>query len=99
MHYILFDGDRREALLPFTYTRPVAEVRTGILTLREKWERRLGEPVSWQTEEYLQEKFPLVSGSDNIFIKGSLLADESLAEAITGLDSGHALWDGTHLLA
>jgi len=99
MHYILFDGDRREALLPFTYTRPVAEVRTGILTLREKWERRLGEPVSWQTEEYLQEKFPLVSGSDNIFIKGSLLADESLAEAITGLNSGHALWDGTHLLA
>ena len=99
MHYILFDGDRREALLPFTYTRPVAEVRTGILTLREKWERRLGEPVSWQTEEYLQEKFPLASGSDHIFIKGSLLADDSLAEAITGLDSGHALWDGTQILA
>ena len=99
MHYILFDGDRREALLPFTYTRPVAEVRTGILTLREKWERRLGQPVSWLTEPYLQEKFPPASGSDTIFIKGSLLADDALAGAITGLDKGHALWDGTQILA
>jgi UDP-N-acetylglucosamine diphosphorylase/glucosamine-1-phosphate N-acetyltransferase len=99
MHYILFDGDRREALLPFTYTRPVAEVRTGILTLREKWERRLGQPVSWLTEGYLQEKFPLTCGGDNILIKGSLLADDSLVEALAKLDSGQALWDGTQVLA
>lgn len=99
MHYILFDGDRREALLPFTYTRPVAEVRTGILTLREKWERRLGQSVSWLTQPYLQEKFPLTSGRDNIFIKGSLLADDSLAAAVKQLDRGHALWDGTQMLA
>ena len=99
MHYILFDGDRREALLPFTYTRPVAEVRTGILTLREKWERRLGQPLSWLTEDYLGEKFPLAAGGDNLFIKGSLLADDSLAGAIGELDSGQALWDGAQVLA
>ena len=85
--------------MPFTYTRPVAEVRTGILTLREKWERRLGQPLSWLTEEYLQEKFPLSSGSDNLLIKGSLLADDSLVEAVKELDSGQALWDGTQILA
>ena len=99
MHYILFDGDRREALRPFTYTRPVAEVRTGILTLREKWERRLGESVSWLTEQYLEEKFPLTSGSDNLLIKGSLLADDSLTLAVKELESGQALWDGTQILA
>ncbi|MEJ2585205.1 MAG: GlmU family protein, partial [Robiginitalea sp.] len=99
MNYILFDGDRREALLPFTYTRPVAEVRTGILTLREKWERRLGQSVSYLTEEYLQEKFPLSSGGDNLLIKGSLIADDSLAKAVKELDSGQALWDGTQILA
>ena len=27
MNYILFDGDVRNALLPFTYTRPVADIR------------------------------------------------------------------------
>ncbi len=99
MHYILFDGDRRNALLPLTYTRPVAEVRTGILTLREKWERRLGQPVSCLTREYLQDKFPISSGGDNLLIKGSLLADDSLTEAVKGLNKGEALWDGSQILA
>ena len=39
MNYILFDGTVRNALLPFTFTRPVADIRVGILTIREKWER------------------------------------------------------------
>ena len=38
MNYILFDGPSRNQLLPFTYTRPVADIRVGILTIREKWE-------------------------------------------------------------
>ena len=42
MNYILFDGDVRNALLPFTYTKPVADIRIGILTIREKWEKYLG---------------------------------------------------------
>ena len=58
MHFILFDGDRRESLLPLTYTRPVADIRTGILTLREKWERRLQRPVGVLTEDYLQKEIP-----------------------------------------
>ena len=33
---ILFDGPERLNLLPFTYIRPVAELRIGINTLREK---------------------------------------------------------------
>lgn len=99
MHYVLFDGDRRNALLPLTYTRPVAEMRTGILTLREKWELRLGQPVTCLTEEYLREKFPPSSGTDNLLIKGSLLADDSLTEAVKGLGMGQALWDGNQILA
>ncbi|HQX03888.1 MAG TPA: putative sugar nucleotidyl transferase, partial [Flavobacterium sp.] len=42
MNYILFDGPVRNALLPFTFTRPVADIRIGILTIREKWEKYLG---------------------------------------------------------
>ena len=42
MNYILFDGTVRTALLPFTFTRPVADIRIGILTIREKWEKYLG---------------------------------------------------------
>ncbi|MFN5772511.1 putative sugar nucleotidyl transferase, partial [Flavobacterium sp.] len=35
MNYILFDGPVRNALLPFTFTRPVCDIRIGILTIRE----------------------------------------------------------------
>ena len=41
MNYILFDGPARTALLPFTYTRPVADIRIGFFTIREKWEKHL----------------------------------------------------------
>ena len=56
MNYILFDGEVRDALLPFTYTRPVADIRIGILTIREKWERRLGLTTTTITEEYFRVK-------------------------------------------
>jgi hypothetical protein len=53
MNYILYDGSARNALLPFTYTRPVADIRVGILTIREKWEKHLGSTTTTITEEYL----------------------------------------------
>ena len=99
MHYILFDGDRRRALLPFTYTRPVSEIRTGILTIREKWEHRLQQPVGYLTEPYLQGKFPPVSGPDNLLIRGSLLPDAGLLRALAKLEMGDALYSGDRLLA
>ena len=57
MNYILFDSDVRNSLLPFTYTRPVADIRIGILTIREKWEKFLGFTTSTITEEYLSKRF------------------------------------------
>ena len=51
MNYILFDGTVRNALLPFTFTRPVADIRVGIFTIREKWEQYLGYTTSTLTEE------------------------------------------------
>jgi UDP-N-acetylglucosamine diphosphorylase/glucosamine-1-phosphate N-acetyltransferase len=99
MHFILFDGDRRESLLPLTYTRPVADIRTGILTLREKWEKRLGSPVGVLTKGYLQKKFPVLSGTDNFLIKASLLADDDLAKAVLQLEMGEGLFSEDRLLA
>ena len=73
MNYILFDGPFRNALLPFTYTRPVADIRIGILTIREKWETFLGLTTTTVTEDYLSKKFPMVEFSDNTMINGSYL--------------------------
>ncbi|WP_311136625.1 putative sugar nucleotidyl transferase [Hymenobacter cellulosilyticus] len=59
MTVLLFDDPAiRPRLLPFTFTRPVAALRCGILTVAEKWERRLGQPAHYLTEQYLQAKYP-----------------------------------------
>ena len=51
MNYILFDDGARESLKPLTYIRPVCDIRIGVLTIREKWEKYLGEKTSTMTEE------------------------------------------------
>ena len=91
MNYILFDGTFRNNLLPFTFTRPVADLRIGILTIREKWEQRLNATTSTKTEEYLSEKWPLKLESSNIFINASVLPDDTLLEEISVLQHGEKL--------
>ncbi len=46
MAIYLDESKSREQLFPFTQTRHVADIRVGILTIREKWEMITGEPVS-----------------------------------------------------
>ena len=85
MNIILFDSNVRAQLLPFTYTRPVADIRVGITTLREKWEHFFNKKTSSLTENYLQEKFPLIIESDNLFVNGSIVANANLSEEILKL--------------
>jgi UDP-N-acetylglucosamine diphosphorylase/glucosamine-1-phosphate N-acetyltransferase len=99
MNIILFDDERRAHLLPLTFTRPVADLRIGILTIKEKWERFTKFPVSFLSQDYLQEKFPLVIGEDNLLIAGSLLPSAELWEKIQTLEPGEALSQRGELLA
>ena len=96
---ILFDSWCREHLFPLTHTRPAADMRVGILTIRQKWEHALGLRSSSLTEEYLQEKFPLRTASDNLLVAGALLPNEELIDAIGALQNGEALYNENTLLA
>ncbi|MDF3076619.1 MAG: glucose-phosphate thymidylyltransferase [Sphingobacteriaceae bacterium] len=91
MTIILFDDSSRESLLPLTFTRPVAAVRIGILTIAEKWQKYLSAEVSYQTADYLQIKFPFKISEDNLFINGSVCPDEQLLESIDKLQPGDVL--------
>ena len=99
MNYILFDGTVRNALLPFTFTRPVADIRIGILTIREKWEKYLGSTTTTLTEEYLQEKFPMVEMEENVMINASFLPNPELAEIISNLQVNQAVFQGENIIA
>lgn len=91
MNYILFDGPARNALLPFTFTRPVADIRIGILTIREKWERYLGTTTTL-TEDYLSAKFPMVEMAENVMINASFCPNPVLAELVKNLERGQAIF-------
>ncbi len=91
MNYIMFDDQSRNNLLPLTFTRPVADVRIGILTIREKWEVLLKTKTSTLTEVYLSNKFPTIKDSQNILINGSVCPSSALVKEINALKPNQAL--------
>lgn len=99
MNYILYDGSVRNNLLPFTFTRPVADIRIGILTIREKWEKYLGITTTTVTEEYLSEKFPMVEMAENIMINASFCPNEVLVEMIQFLQPNQAIVKNDEIIA
>ena len=99
MNYILFDGPSRNHLLPFTYTRPVADIRVGILTIREKWELYLKATTTTITEDYLSDKYPMVEFEDNVMINASYLPNERLVSLVSDLKPNQAIFDGEDVIA
>ena len=99
MNYILFDTKDRDHLLPFTYLRPSADIRVGILTIREKWEHFLKTKTSSITEDYLQEKFPLIKADQNILVNGTVCPNSELIKEIQSLQINEALISDEEIIA
>lgn len=93
MNFILIDDKKVwQQLLPLTYTRPVSEIRVGILTIREKWEKHLKVKASYQTEVYLSGKFQFsATKGDSLFINSCVIPDDKLIAKIKKLKSGQGL--------
>jgi len=91
-NYILIDNSEDfENLLPLTFTRPISELRIGILTIKEKWEKFLNSSLSFCTSEYLQKKYPINIGTKNIFINSTILPEKILIEEIENLKENEIL--------
>ncbi len=100
MNIILFDDPSvRASLLPLTFTRPVAEIRIGILTIAEKWEKCFQSKVSYSTEGYLSKKFVKKTSADNLWINGAACPDAALVDAIKKLKSGEAIHKNSRIIA
>jgi len=99
INYVLFDDAGWSDLLPLTFTRPACEIRIGILTIKEKWQKRLKAVISYKTENYLSEKFPLQVNQKNssVYINGRVCPDDLLVNEIKKLKLSQALYKG-HLL-
>ena len=92
----LFDSIQSHGnLLPLSFTRPVADFRVGITTIREKWEALFPAHYSYLPVDYLREKFGAQPDDDStyLFINGSLLPDAETISMITSLAPGEVLVD------
>ncbi|HNF72799.1 MAG TPA: GlmU family protein [Chitinophagaceae bacterium] len=99
MNFILFDDERYFSFLPLTHTRPVADLRCGFFTMQERWHHLLLSPPSFLSQPHLSEKFPLITGNDNILINSGLFPSAPLMEAIVQLKKNTYLIQNHVLLA
>ena len=88
---ILFDDEKWQSLLPLTFTKPISELRIGILKISEKWSHYLDGEVSYITQDYLADKYPIHISDDNYVINSRLLPNDKIASLIKGLELNDAL--------
>ena len=99
MNLVFFDGIEWNSLLPLTYTRPVSELRMGILSFSERWCLLLKTQSSNLTVDYLQPKFSLIKEKQNIFLNPAFFPTVELVEKIQSLKNNQAIFQENHLVA
>ena len=98
-HIVLFDGDEWENLLPVSATRSVADIRIGILTIKEKWEKYLKVPVSILSKDYLNPKYSFIPTVNCLFINSAVLPAHLLVEEIVNLENNSILQNEETVIA
>ena len=91
MNYILFDNESWQSFLPLTFTRPISEIRLGILKISEKWNKYLNQDISYITQDYLSTKYSKKVACENILINSCVLPNKALVKAINSLSVGQIL--------
>lgn len=74
---VLFDYNR-DNLKPLSYTKPIASLRIGISSIKEKWELALNLRASHYTAPYLKSKYPLILQESNLLLNASVLPNATL---------------------
>tara|TARA_R110001592_G_scaffold2930_4_gene16450 strand:- start:2446 stop:3630 length:1185 start_codon:yes stop_codon:yes gene_type:complete len=104
MNVVFFDNNRIE-FLPLTYTKPIALLRIGILTLEEKWikyfeKEKVNLTISYLTEDYLSKKYPFIDAKESFYINPRYCPNEFLvAFILENLNSNEAIYDDKTLIA
>lgn len=99
MNIIFYDTELWEELLPLTFTKPIAELRVGILKISEKWQKHLKATISYATKEHLQKKYPTSISSDNIIVNSALLPNTQTLQMIQSLFIGQTIYHNNTFIA
>jgi UDP-N-acetylglucosamine diphosphorylase / glucose-1-phosphate thymidylyltransferase / UDP-N-acetylgalactosamine diphosphorylase / glucosamine-1-phosphate N-acetyltransferase / galactosamine-1-phosphate N-acetyltransferase len=75
---VLDDTLIQQHLFPFTLTRSAADIRIGILTIRQKWEKLLGQKVTVNGDGYSNQAAD--EGNPPIVFSGNIVPSKSFIE-------------------
>lgn len=90
MNIQLHDNNKHLEFAPLTLTRPVGDLRMGILTNAERWKLWIKDAViSFETEDYLADKYP--SNSNAINVNACMIPNEDVVEAVKNLKGNEEL--------
>lgn len=95
MQICLFDGPNRTDLLPLVYTRPVADLLIGGMSLAKRWESSVSATTVVETDAYLQQQTPPF----DVAVLAGCLPSADLIDAIKLLKSGQKLVHNNRLIA
>lgn len=102
MQICFFTDERSKNFLPLTLTRPVDDLRIGILTIREKWENYLNAANTTRlTPPYLEKVFPKGSlkNTPTYWINSRFIPDPELTSEILSLSGNSCLTQGDDIIA
>jgi UDP-N-acetylglucosamine diphosphorylase/glucosamine-1-phosphate N-acetyltransferase len=99
MNIILFDTEARKSLFPLTLTRSVADLRMGIFTIRERWERMTGVSAFVLTSSYLQPLYESPVSGECILVDSCVMPTPELIQVILSLGSNQGIEDKNGLIA
>lgn len=87
-------------LLPITFTRPISEIRLGIRTIFQKWQSRFpNSTFSYLTNDYLRDKYKLITADENLFIRSNVTPISQLVNQIEELKPNQAIKFGEKIIA
>lgn len=99
MNIVLFDNEKVKNFWPLTYNKPLAHLRTGILTIEERWKFKTKEKVSvysFSEENNLQD---VNLEDDLIWVDSSVIIYGDILEKIISLESNSFLIDEVGFIA
>lgn len=98
MKILLHDNGSHARFAPLTLTRPLGDIRMGIMTNTERWKLLAPDAeIFYATEKYLTGKFPTTNTAD-LHINAALIPNEEVTAAILNLGEDDQLWfEGTWL--
>jgi len=89
---VMFEDGAAAHLQPLSLTRPVHDLRVGLLTIREQWQQALGSPATGLVAAHLRELFPAppqAPAEGCLWINARYLPTPAVVAAVAALDFGY----------